>query len=105
MSVTIPEGPPFFRFSDEGESRKALIDAGFKNVEIAQLPLTWKLKSGDDFFAAFYLGTPRTGGLLRAQAPDALNAVKQAVLADVAQHRDGDLIKIPMAAVLASGTK
>jgi SAM-dependent methyltransferase len=38
--VPLPEGPPFFRFSDVAESRRALEAAGFHDVTVRTLPLT-----------------------------------------------------------------
>src|ERR1041384_7032467 len=42
--VALPEGPPFFRFSDAAASRHALEEAGFTDVRIETLPLVWHLQ-------------------------------------------------------------
>jgi SAM-dependent methyltransferase len=101
-SVHIPVGPPFFRFSDHDEMRKSLIAAGFKSVEIIEIAMTWSLQRDEDLFYAFFTGTPRTGGLLRAQETDKLDRIKSAVAACAAEYKQDGAIKIPMSSVLAA---
>jgi len=103
-SVPIPVGPPFFRFSDHEEMRKSLIEAGFKTVDIKEIEMTWVLKREEDLFYAFFTGTPRTGGLLRAQQEEKLEVIKNAVASCAREYKDGSLIKIPMSSVLATAT-
>lgn len=103
-SVPIPVGPPFFRFSDHAEMRKSLLEAGFKSVKIQEIKMTWVLKREEDLFYAFFTGTPRTGGLLRAQEEDKLTAIKTAIAACAAEYKDAGEVKIPMSSVLATAT-
>ena len=101
-TVPIPVGPPFFRFSDHGEMEKSLKAAGFKSVEIAEIPMTWVLQREEDLFYAFFTGTPRTGGLLRAQEAEKLEKIKAAVADCARQYSKDGAIIIPMSSVLAS---
>jgi len=39
LDVGLPEGPPFFRFGDPAESRRALAAAGFTDSAAVTLPL------------------------------------------------------------------
>jgi SAM-dependent methyltransferase len=104
-NVALPPGPPFFRFSDPQESVRCMQDAGFVECRTKLLPLTWELAAPSDLFKAFYLGTPRTGGLLRAQTKERLDAIAERVTSAAQEYvRDG-IVKIPMAALLVSGTK
>jgi len=103
-TVPIPVGPPFFRFSDHEEMRKSLTDAGFKSVEIKEISMTWVLQREEDLFYAFFTGTPRTGGLLRAQETEKLEAIKTAVAACALEYKHDGAIRIPMSSVLASAT-
>jgi ubiquinone/menaquinone biosynthesis C-methylase UbiE len=103
--VGLPVGPPFFRFSDPDECRRVLIEAGFDGPSVSKLPLTWKLPSGEAFFEVMYRGTARTGGLLRAQTPDALAAIKSAIVVGANGYQTADGIEIPMPAVLTSASK
>ena len=103
--VPLPEGPPFFRFSDADETRRTLGQAGFTDIQVQELPLTWHVTSAEAVFEALSRGGVRTAAVLRAQTPDALAAIRAAVRRGVeACARDGGFA-VPMPAVLASGTK
>jgi len=104
-NVPLPPGPPFFRFSDRDESRRVLAACGFAEIAVTQLPLVWRLASPDEVFDAFYNGSARTGGLLRAQTPSALAAVRNAILKNAAAFARGDHLEIPMPALVFSARK
>jgi SAM-dependent methyltransferase len=100
--VPLPEGPPFFRFSDADGTRRTLEAAGFSNVEVLELPLGWRVASADAVFDAFSRGGVRTAAVLRAQTPEALARIGDAIRRGVGRYaRDGGFI-IPMPAMLAS---
>ncbi len=103
--VPLPIGPPFFRFSDEGESQRVLMEAGFANPTVQKLALIWELPSAGALFDAFYAGTARTGGLLRAQAPAALRAVREAVQQAAAAYQTDAGLRIPMPALVITAWK
>jgi SAM-dependent methyltransferase len=105
LSVPLPEGPPFFRFSDPDESERTLRIIGFTNLSVIVVPQIWRLSSPDDLFVAFYEGTARTGGLLRAQSRVALNSIRAAVIKAAAAYEKGGIVEIPMPAILASAQK
>jgi SAM-dependent methyltransferase len=104
-SVQLPPGPPFFRFSDREECARVLAGSGFEGVSVKQLPLVWKIDSAADLFDAFYKGSARTGGLLRAQPPAALAKVRAAIQESAAAYRRGDHLEIPMSALVVSARK
>ena len=105
-SVQLPAGPPFFRFSEPAESTRVLENAGFAHPTIAQLPLVWKLASQADVFEAFYRGSARTGGLLRAQPVATLSKVREAIEKRAAAYaRAGGRLEIPMPALVISARK
>jgi SAM-dependent methyltransferase len=104
-NVSLPPGPPFFRFSDPDESLRCMTDAGFTDCKTKILPLAWQLASTDDLFKAFYLGTPRTGGLLRAQTLADLAAIEEKVKADAQKYIVNGALNVPMAAILVSGQR
>jgi SAM-dependent methyltransferase len=104
-NVPLPDGPPFFRFSAPEEVKRTLEDAGFSNVEVRTLPLTWHLTSPEGVFDALSRGGVRTTAVLRAQTPKALAAIRAAVRRRVeAYAKDGQFV-LPMPAVLASGKR
>jgi SAM-dependent methyltransferase len=104
-SVQLPPGPPFFRFSDPRECTQVLESSGFQSVAITQLPLIWKLDSPADVFEAFYQGSARTGGLLRAQSPATLAKIRAAMEKAAAAYRRHHHLEIPMPALIVSARK
>jgi ubiquinone/menaquinone biosynthesis C-methylase UbiE len=105
-NIQLPVGPPFFRFSEPAESTRVLESAGFQHPAIAQLPLVWKLASQADVFDAFYRGSARTGGLLRAQPASMLAKVREAVEKRAAAYAVGEgRLEIPMPALVVSARK
>ena len=104
-NVQLPEGPPFFRFSDPAETERTLQAIGFTHPSITQVHQVWQLSSPDDLFIAFYEGTARTGGLLRAQSKIALNAIRTVTTEAAADYQKNGIVNIPMPAVLISAQK
>jgi ubiquinone/menaquinone biosynthesis C-methylase UbiE len=104
-AVALPQGPPFFRFSEPEESRNQLMAAGFKTTTISKIPLEWHFQKPEQFFEAFHQGTPRTGGTLRAQTPAQLSAIRAAVEESLKQYQGADSIAVPMVALVVSASK
>jgi SAM-dependent methyltransferase len=105
MDVPLPEGPPFFRFSDPDEAARSLVAAGFVDPRVEQIPLVWRLDSADALYDAFVEGAVRTAALLKAQTSGALAAIRRAISERAETFRRGPTIEIPMAAVLTSGRR
>ncbi|WP_017715557.1 class I SAM-dependent methyltransferase [Kamptonema formosum] len=103
--VSLPEGPPFFKFSDPERCVEALRSAGFANPSVQKIPLTWELSSGDELFDAFYKGTARTGGLLRVQNSQSLENIRAAVNQAASSYMKNGRLVLPMAALVASAQK
>lgn len=101
----IPPGPPFFRFSQQADCEKLLGEAGFRSLAFRVVDMCWTLKTVEEFFSAFYTGTPRTGGLLRAQSAEQLDAIKTEIEKQLAPYVVNGSLKIPMASVVASGQR
>lgn len=103
--VPLPPGPPFFRFADAGECRRALQAAGFTGVGVQTVPMVWRSASADLLCTAFEQGTARTRGLLRAQAPAALARIRQAVRQQLETLRVGSGYEVPMPCLVVSARK
>jgi ubiquinone/menaquinone biosynthesis C-methylase UbiE len=104
--VLLPAGPPFFRFSDAGESKRVLESLGFVEPRVRQVPQVWRLPSPDALWDAMQHGTVRTAALLRAQTPEARVAIGDAVReAAAAFTATGGGIELPMPAVLSTAAK
>jgi len=105
-NVGLPEGPPFFQFSDAAECRRTLDSAGFGDIDVDVLRLTWRLTSADEVFAAIAMGGVRTSAVLRAQTPDAIAQIRDAVRRGVESYWTNDgAFEVPMLSVLASATR
>jgi len=104
-NVPLPDGPPFFRFSAAAELERTLHDAGFSEVAVQTVPLTWRVKSTEEVFGALSKGGVRTAAILRAQTPDALAAIADSIRQGVEAYGRAGQYEIPMPAVLASATK
>ena len=101
MNVPIPPGPPFFRFSDPAESKRALAAAGFVNGAVSQVPQLWRLPSADALFEVMYNGSVRNAALLRAQKPEVVETIRREIRQAVVNAG----YELPMPAVLASAEK
>jgi SAM-dependent methyltransferase len=103
--IELPEGPPFFRYSDAEECTHALIIAGFESPTVTKVAQTWRLPAEDGLFNAMKDSTVRTAGLLRAQKPTVLNKIRDAMRLELKKFTKGDIVELPMPALIASGVK
>ena len=103
--IELPEGPAFFRFSDPAECLRELTGSGFENPTVVKGPQVWRMPDGDALFDAMQNGTVRTAGLLQSQKPVVLQKIRAAICADAEQYRIGEVIELPMPALIAAGTK
>jgi SAM-dependent methyltransferase len=103
--VELPEGPPFFRYSDAAECKRGLIIAGFDAPTVTRVSQVWRLRAGDGLFDAMKDSTVRTAGLLRAQKPTVLGKIRDAMRAELAKYTNGDMVELPMPALIVSGIK
>jgi SAM-dependent methyltransferase len=104
LSVPLPPGPPFFRFSAANECRSSMERVGFREITVTRVPQSWVLGSVDALFTAMLGATVRTGGLLRAQTAEARVRIREAIVKAVEPYRTGDAVTLPMPAVLAAAT-
>jgi len=105
LDVPLPEGPPFFRFSDEAECGRILREAGFVQMKFARIPQVWRFDSPDELFGAIYNGGVRIKAILRAQSREALEAIRVAVREAAKKFARQSVIELPMPAVLVSAQK
>jgi SAM-dependent methyltransferase len=103
--VPMPPGPPFFRFSDPEESKRALTAQGFVNAQTLQVAQSWKLESGEALLETFRTAAVRTGALLNAQTPGALKKIQSEISARIEEFRTDDSIMLPMPAILTSALR
>ena len=105
LDVGLPPGPNFFLYADTATAAAHLTAAGFESVSTTVVPQTWELPSADDVFESLVHGTVRTGAILRRQAPDALARVRDSFRTAMAAYVEGDVVRVPMPAVVVAGSK
>lgn len=105
LEVPLPPGPPFFRFSDPEESRRVLLETGFREPRIETIRLTWRLPSAAVLLRAFEEGTARTGPTLLAQRPEDLVRIRNTILERASAYKVAGGLEVPMVAVLCRGRK
>jgi len=103
--VRLPAGPPFFKYGDRDQGLALLTSAGFTSPKAQLTHLTWRLPSADSLFEAFYAGTARTGGNLRAQPEENRERIRRAVRDSAARYEKADAVELPMAAWVYVGEK
>jgi len=105
-NVPLPEGPPFFRFSDRVQCTAAIAAAGFGTVTISQVPQVWRFPSPAAFFDGISASTVRTAALLRAQSPQNLGRIRAQVEREANNYANADGgIGIPMPALITFADK
>lgn len=105
VNVSLPEGPPFFRFSEPDECIRSLLVAGLAAPKVVKIPQFWRLPSPDSLFESMKDSTVRTAGLLHAQRPEALEKIRDAIRDELKPYQKRNAIELPMPAMLASGMK
>jgi SAM-dependent methyltransferase len=103
--VALPEGPPFFRYSNPEECTRGLTAAGFESPAVRKISQTWRLPAGDGLFYAMKDSTVRTAGLLRAQKPTVLDKIREGMRTEVAKYTRAEIVELPMPALIVSGVK
>ncbi|MBI3707160.1 MAG: methyltransferase domain-containing protein [Proteobacteria bacterium] len=106
LDVKLPGGVTA-ELDEEAGCRRALIAARFvlRSVKAETLQATWRLSTPGHLYTGFRDGTARMAGLIAAQNPAVLPAVRTAVdRAAAAFERDGAVV-LPLAAILAVAGK
>ena len=103
MSVPLPHGPDFFQFSDPPALASALAGAGLEDVTVRRIEQSLRAADAEALFRMVTDAAVRMAGLLRAQPPARLAAVREAMSA--AWRALPDPSAVPMPALVASGRK
>jgi SAM-dependent methyltransferase len=107
LPVELPEGPPFYRFADPEESRRALAEAGFEpdSFRTETLTVPWRIPSAELLFEAELHAGVRIAAVLRAQPPERLEAIRTAIVGGVRGHAEGDGFVLPIVACVTSAAR
>jgi SAM-dependent methyltransferase len=105
MDVSLPPGPNFFLFGDPAQCERSLEAAGFRSVTVTKTPLIWRVASPDEPFQVIMKGSVRAAALLRAQTPEALVAIRDAVRQAVGAYARNGAFELPMPVIVATAEK
>lgn len=105
-NVPLPEGPDSFQFSHEKKMAAVLKDAGFSEVEVKTVDLSWLVSSKTGLLTAIVEGGVRARGLFLAQTKDAQSAITNAVEMGMEKYFVSEgVYRVPMPAIVGSGAK
>ncbi|MGF6916727.1 class I SAM-dependent methyltransferase [Paraburkholderia sp. 40] len=105
LNVDLPQAPPFFRFSDWRECERVLLEACFVEPKVEDVAQIWRIRAPETPFHALMRGGVRVAAILKAQTPEALALIEEAVSESAAEYRVDGEVRVPMPAVLASARK
>jgi SAM-dependent methyltransferase len=103
--TAMPEGPPFFHYSDRTIGQQALERVGLIDIAIEEVPMTWPIRSAATVLRYFRDGGARIGEVLRQLSPESAQQVEASVAAALAEHGSPGNYAVPTAAVIFSGYK
>jgi SAM-dependent methyltransferase len=101
----LPPGPDVFRFSDDGEFRSLLGEAGLVDVEVRRIAFTHPVRSFGDFWGALQNGTVRMASLVRGQSEETRESIRAALERRLAAYGTEGRFDIPVSVKLAAGRK
>lgn len=105
INVSIPAGPPFFRFSDLEEAARELTPVGFTDIRSIVVPQTWRLATADRLFEIMMNASVRNAALLHAQRPEVLAAILNEIRSGLETFRTAAGFELPMPAILTSARR
>lgn len=104
LDVGLPPAPPAFRLADPNEAHRDMTTAGFAQIAFKDVPAVFECPENQiiDFLAK---STVRMTMVLQAQSPSARDAIHHAIRDRLSVFAADNTIRIPMPAILVSGTK
>jgi SAM-dependent methyltransferase len=97
--------PPGGSFNRSQDCLNALAQAGFAEPAARVVGAEWAVASARDLLAALSAGTVRMAALIAAQNASTLPAIAADIERNAARYRNGDRLRIPIAAILGHGRK
>lgn len=101
----VPEGPPFFRFSEDDEFARLLGDVGLRDVAVRTIAFTYRLAGGDELWNGLLGGTVRTRALVLGQSEATQTRIRAAFDRIVSEYATARGLELPVSMKLASGRK
>lgn len=100
----LPPGPPFFRFADDAEFTRLLLDAGLSKVDVRTVRFTHHVRSAAELWDRMASGTVRTQALVFAQPADVKARIRAAYDRIVGEYATADGgLDLPVSVKVAAG--
>jgi phage shock protein A len=104
-SLKESKNPSVFDFGTEELLKKALEEAGFKEVNITRELHSARYKEAEDYWQKLYKTGPELRNKLSDLSEKQLLALKTKVCEEVEKFRDGNKIVLPSEALIATAIK
>lgn len=106
-AIELPDGPPFFRFSDAEEIERSLTAVGFEDIDVTTVDsMVWdNVESADELYEILLEGTARTRELLRGQNAEQTDSIKEELRKRYSEITEGGSRPLCMPCVVSSGQK
>ena len=101
----LPQGPPMDRFSDSGQFMEFLQDAGYRNVAINPVTFNHRIRDADALWELAMGSFARASSMISAQSAETQQAIRTAVAKAAQRYATADGLEIPVAFLVAAGTK
>jgi ubiquinone/menaquinone biosynthesis C-methylase UbiE len=102
----VPEGPPFFRYSDEASMRGLLASADLQDVTIERLAFMHTVHGGPDaLWNQAISATVRMSAAIRGQPPQVRQRVRAAFDELVGAHQANEALRIPVSILIGSASR
>jgi SAM-dependent methyltransferase len=105
MEIDLPAAPPMFRFADPDEVIRVLENAGFTEIEISVIPLSWQPDSGEDVLTLIYKSVVRAPMILERQTDEARELIHRSIVDEAEKSRRDGVIELAFPAVMVTATK
>jgi SAM-dependent methyltransferase len=103
--LSLPPGPPFFRFSADGEFSALLRSAGLAEVRVSRLTFTHRLPGVDAWWNGALDGAVRTTALVRGQTQEMQRRIRAAFDRLARAYAVESGLEVPVSVKVASGRK
>lgn len=101
----LPAGPPFFRFSDDGEFARLLAAAQLDGAEVETIEFPQAFPSSEVLWEGMVGATVRTAVLVTSQTEEMQQRIRAAFEGRVSEFRTNGEIELPMSVKIASARK
>jgi SAM-dependent methyltransferase len=101
----LPQGPDFFRFSDEGHFAAALRQEDLASPTVTAINFVQRFASADELWNGMLGATVRASALIVRQPEDVRRRIRLAFDRLAGDYRRGDVLELPVAVKLATAHK